>query len=647
MAPQTRPRKDPRDAVWVKLASRVLGPAVQGLIDPLGLGLLVVVGRRAWANGRAHELLGVPPRRDWTLVDLLREVHGEARVDEQVAFYERDRALHWPVTPIVPIRHRDGQLRSLVFAPVRRGPFEVTVLADVTEASRWGEHFHILFEASTAPHLIFDDRGILECNDAAVKILGLRDKVELLHRHPAEFSPERQPDGQLSSEKSAVMDRLAREREGHRFFWMHRTSQGDELPMEVFLRVVELPSGPAHLVVWTDLRDRLERERDLLAATRAAEEALAARQTFLASISHELRTPMNGVLGLVDAVLDDDALGQENRSTLGIVRASGRQLRQLLNDLLDFSKYEAGELELELRPTNLEGLADEVLALHAGNARVSLRRDVAPGLAPAFLADATRLRQVLSNLVSNAAKFTHEGFVVLRVSPGAEGGVVLEVEDTGIGMNEAQRARIFEPFRQADAGTTRRFGGTGLGLAIVDQLVEAMGGSVAVESTPGKGTTFRLELPLEPVDAVAEASLRVSPAPVADAQIALSVLVAEDNRVNRLVLEKTLAGLFPSVRMRFVEDGSLVAGAVAKETPDLVLMDVHMPVMDGLEATRQLRGSGHTGPILALTASAVDAERRACLDSGMNEVLTKPIDRDALRRVLREVWLAASASRVA
>lgn len=570
--------------------------------------------------------------------ELLRAVHGDARYDEQLAFYERDRAKHWPVTPIVPIRLSDGEQRSLVFAPARRGPFEVTVLADVTEASQWGQHFHILFEASTAPHLIFDDRGIRECNDAAVQILGLRDKVALLDRHPAEFSPERQPDGRLSREKSEEMDRISEERGGHRFFWMHQTAAGDELPMEVFLRRVQLPSGPAHLVVWNDLRERVERENALVAATKAAEDALAARQTFLASISHELRTPMNGVLGLVDAVLDDRQLAAEHRKTLKVVRSSGRQLRQLLNDLLDFSKYEAGELELELRPVALAALADEVLALHRGQATVTLRREVSRDLAPAYVADPTRLRQVLSNLVSNAVKFTREGQVTLRVLVGPEGGVVFEVEDSGIGMGDAQLEHIFEPFRQADAGTTRRFGGTGLGLAIVDQLVEAMEGGVEVESTPGLGTTFRISLPLPQAEEEVRPSILATVVPPDDTGIALSVLVAEDNRVNQLVVEKTLAALFPQVRTRFVDDGSLVAAAVADETPDLVFMDVHMPVMDGLEATRQLRAQGHAGPILALTASAVDAERRACLESGMNEVLTKPLDRKALQRVIREVY---------
>ena len=376
------------------------------------------------------------------------------------------------------------------------------------------------------------------------------------------------------------------------------------------------------------LETALEQARD---AQAEAERASLARSHFLSNMSHEIRTPMSGVLGVSRLLVHESPPGEQRRLAETIL-SSGQSLLNILDDILDLSKLDAGALQIEPLPTQPARVAEDVLQLMEARAhergldlRLALETDI-----PWVMIDGHRLRQVLSNLVGNAIKFTSEGQVRVRVR--YVGGVLsIDVEDDGIGMDAEAQAKLFQPFSQAEAGTARKFGGTGLGLAICKQLCELMGGTIEVTSTLGEGSRFSIQFVVPECAEPASASITGS------LERPLRVLVAEDSPVNQLIASRLLKRM--GIEATVVDNGADATRQVEASDFDIVLMDVHMPEVDGLEATRRIRSlDGERGqiPIVAFTASVMRSEREDCLRAGMNDVLPKPIDFDQLRRKLRE-----------
>jgi signal transduction histidine kinase len=373
-----------------------------------------------------------------------------------------------------------------------------------------------------------------------------------------------------------------------------------------------------------DIDDAKRQELALVAAEAEAHAANEAKSRFLASVSHEIRTPMNGVVGVLH-LLKSEALSHEGRRLLAEALACSDMLSQLIDDVLDFSKIEAGKLELSPRPTHLADALEGVIGLLDAQADAKglyLRTDAQPDLGWALI-DGARLRQCLFNLVGNAVKFTREGGVEVRMSLTPERRLVVEVQDTGIGIAKGAQERLFTRFAQADDTTTRNFGGTGLGLAISRSLAQLMGGDITFESREGRGSTFRLEVAAPPSVAAEAAAVA---APAEDGMLAgLQVLLVDDNATNRLVGAKILEAMGALVT---TADGGVDAVERARRALfDLVLMDISMPGMDGMEATRRIRaldGPAAQLPIIALTANVMAHQQAAYFEAGMNGVVGKP-----------------------
>jgi two-component system, sensor histidine kinase and response regulator len=666
--------------------------------------------------------------------------------------------------------------------------------ADKLHASE--ARFRRLFQDTRQPALLLRGAHVVNANQASANLLSLSTTEDLLGRTPGDFSPERQPDGALSSEKAARMIRIATEQGAHQFEWRHLRPNGEPMDVHVLLTLIDFgheqlvhaamidvteatrnaaeladyrrhleelvvrrtealeaandqirasesrlalaldaandavwdwdiragaaycsppylrmlgyepaetrgtveavlldrlpPSEREHFIAgmnaalhagqadmelqlqarddsyrWVHVRARVierdergrpqraagtvsditarkEMELALLEAKERAESASVAKSAFLANMSHEIRTPMNAILGftqLLEFDLDDPAACDK----LDRIHVAARHLLGIIDDILDFSKIEANRLSLAEADVDVPALVQEVqdtLADRAAAKGLYLRTDSDAALARLQLTgDAMRIRQVLFNLIGNAIKFTQQGGVTLRTRVEEEGatGVLLrfEVEDTGIGLSEEQKARLFLPFEQAQSGSTRRYGGTGLGLAISRRLARLMGGDCGVASDEGGGSTFWFNVRLRVGRVAVLATTRPDGG---EPRRGSSVLLVEDNEVNQ-VMARAMLHRF-GLRVDVANDGAEAVEKVRTGSYDAVLMDLQMPVMDGLEAARAIRGleQARTLPIIAMTASAFAADRDSCIEAGMNGHVAKPVQIERLRAALAE-WL--------
>jgi PAS domain S-box-containing protein len=545
-------------------------------------------------------------------------------------FIRKEGTVIWAEISVGCVRKSDGTVDHFI-----------CVMEDITarkkmnqEVSKLEEQYRGILQTAMDGFCMLDMQGrIQSVNTAFCRMTGYSEQ-ELLTMSITDL------EAVMTPEEVASNIRKTSAQGGARFESRHRGKDGRLVDLEISVKF--RPSDNVLVSFHHDITARKELDEKIREALDRAEAASRAKSEFLGVMSHELRTPLNGVLGFAE-LLADTPLNDEQKSFAKTISSSGEHLLAIVNDILDFSSIEHGSLAIQSAPLSIGDLvesSDIAIRQAAAGKGIGFRREVAAGVPDQITGDERRIRQVLINLLGNALKFTQAGTVVFRIAPDAEGRFLeFSIEDTGIGISPETLGRLFKPFTQANSTTSRPFGGTGLGLAISKRLAEAMGGTITVASIPGKGSTFTFRLPLE----ISTASSRPSAPSTHDTDSTLPsgalVLVVDDDQNSAVLMGKMFQSL--GSRAEFATDGAKAVHAFAPGKYSAILMDMAMPVMNGVEATMKIRKMEAAGksrvPIIAFTANVMPGDRERCLAAGMDAFLCKPFKRAELAAVLASV----------
>lgn len=520
----------------------------------------------------------------------------------------------------------EGESRNLLNDPNIGGI--VSNFRNISERISLEERFKILFELSPDALLLVDDKGIIDCNNASLKMLSCKNKNELLGQSPYFYSPKYQPDGKLSLKKSKEMNEIATRQGYHSFDWLHKNFNGGVFPVEVSIIPLEKLGKNISLIRWHNIMQRKRFELELLMAKSEAEATSKAQEEFLSTMSHEIRTPLNAVIGLSHILLEENPR-KDQIENLKTLKFASQNLLSLINDILDYNKIQSGKIKLEQIDINLEQLITGLLKSaqpKAEEKKIQLQFSKKGDIPEVVIGDPTRLSQVLNNLLSNAVKFTRKGSVAVEVSLAGdyekEVDIKFEIKDTGIGIPKEKLATIFEQFTQANSATTRKYGGTGLGLSITKKLLELMGAQILVSSTEGIGSIFYYTLRFEKKKSQPQKAAEVLPISESLEHLNLSILLVEDNEINQMVVSKFIRKW--GIEVDIAGHGEIGIKKAKAKNYNLILMDLQMPDIDGFTTTMRIREDGYTGPIVALTAEVLFDVKDKVLRAGMNDIVGKP-----------------------
>jgi len=495
------------------------------------------------------------------------------------------------------------------------------------------DNFKVLFEKVSDGNLIIQESHFVKCNKSAMKMLGLQSMDVLLESTPEQWSPHLQPNGKVSSEQAKLMINECFVKGSNRFEWVHKDINDNEFWVDVGLTKINYESKEAIFVVWRDISAQKNLEKDLKEAKESAELANKSKSEFLANMSHEIRTPMNAIIGFTE-LLNEQLREPRLKAYTKTIQSAGNSLLTLINDILDLSKIEAGKLQINKTIIDIHNLANEVSSvfmMSAQNKNIDLILKVDNSIPSALLIDEVRLRQVLFNLIGNAVKFTNNGFIKLRIKAFnidehlSKLNLELSVEDSGIGIPEKELEKIFLEFEQTDGQDNRKYGGTGLGLSISKRLCEMMDGKITVTSKEGSGTTFIVNLYNIDISSISiENSIENQHIQSIKNIIFLKskVLVVDDIADNRELIIKNFED--SQIDIVTASDGLEAISQFKKEKPDLILMDIRMPNMDGYQAAAEIKKLSKV-PIVALTASVMQNDYERSKRQYFDGFLRKPI----------------------
>ncbi len=510
------------------------------------------------------------------------------------------------------------------------------------------EKYRTLFANSEDPMMIFERMKIIEVNNAAVTFFGYSSQEELLKMPPFDLSATRQTDGVPSHQKALIIQNKIKATGYFRLEWLYKKKTGENLPADVTLSVVPYEGRKVTFCIIRDISKTKKVEQELIEAQQKAEFANQAKSEFLANMSHEIRTPMNGIVGMTNLLLQHKLDTQQYRRAT-IIKQSAESLIDIINDILDFSKIEAGQLKMENHQFNLMQLIDNTASTMHNRIKQKQLHFIYPHNSPDLNiwleADSGRIKQILTNLLDNAIKFTDEGKVIFSCKvinkKNSHCTIQFNITDTGIGLSQAQMKQVFERFSQGDTTTTRKYGGTGLGLSISKQLSQLMGGDIKVKSRLGRGTNFRFTFKATMVESKNNEEIFSEDLQHFTEKFDAKVLVVDDNEVNQIVAKDMLETF--DLDVEITDNGRNAIKLLSQKDFDLVFMDCQMPIMDGYEATQHIRNPSSSVlnsniPIIAMTANAMHGDEQKCYDHGMDDYIAKPFDLKTLLTILTE-WL--------
>ncbi len=618
----------------------ILGKSLDGVVTSWNHGAEVLFGYTAaeMVDSRIEVLIPPDGREDEAQMRA-RVARGLGVEQYETVRVRKDGSSVAVAVTLSPVEDPDGSIVGIA-----------AICRDVTDRNRAEAKFQGLLESAPDAIVVMGSDGLIRLVNRQTEVVFGWSRSEMVGQPVELLIPDRLS-GHHPAQRAGFFANPSVRAMGANLELAARRKDGSEFPVDISLSPLDTEEGVLVSASVRDVTERKraeaalrEREEQLAAARDQALEASRLKSQFLATMSHEIRTPMNGVLGMAQLLLTGQ-LEPEQRARVLRLHESGQTLLTIINDILDVSKMEAGKLEVEVATFDLAAAVESVVNLCSSPASekcLRLTLNMAAELPEQVRGDSLRLRQVLLNLLGNAVKFTETGGVDLTVSPVTPSRLRFSIHDTGIGLDQSAKAHLMEPFSQADASTTRRFGGTGLGLAICGQLVELMGGTLDFTSQPGVGSTFWFELDLpeaEPDMATRSSSSAASGEPTRrlarGSANGVRILLVDDVEINRDVGQ----GLLQSVgyQVDAVSSGAEAVEAVQRATYAAVLMDCLMPGMDGYETTRRIRAlGGPVGrvPIIALTAAAMSGDRDRCLAAGMDDFVSKPLELDTLTTLL-------------